>query len=145
MEVTKILKAIADETRFKMLKLLLQHNYCVRALARKLGLSESAISQHIKVLKEAGLLIGVKKGYYMHYDVDRDILRQLSTKIEELAAIERELCNPEKVGCKSSEQKICHVRKSGHKCSDEVKSICHGDDREEVGVENHGNCKCHKS
>jgi len=99
MEITKILKAVANETRFKILKLLLQHNYCVRALSKKLELSESAISQHIKVLREAGLLIGVKKGYYMHYDVDRNILQKLSSKIEELAAIEREVCNPEEEGC----------------------------------------------
>jgi len=89
MEITKILKAMADDTRFRILILLLQHNYCVRALSRKLELSESAISQHIKVLREAGLLIGVKKGYYMHYDVDRSTLHKLSSKIEELAAIER--------------------------------------------------------
>lgn len=94
MEITKVLKAIADETRFKMIKLLLQHNYCVTALSRKLKLSESAISQHIKVLREAGLLIGVKRGYFMHYDVDRDALRELSSKIEKLAAIEQEICNP---------------------------------------------------
>ncbi|MGI6585153.1 MAG: winged helix-turn-helix transcriptional regulator [Gracilibacteraceae bacterium] len=99
MEVTKILKAIADETRFKILTLLLQHNYCVRALSKKLELSESAISQHIKVLREAGLLIGVKKGYYIHYDVDRGTLRELSSRIEELAAIERKVCNPESVEC----------------------------------------------
>jgi len=48
MEITKILKAMADDTRFRILILLLQHNYCVRALSRKLELSESAISQHIK-------------------------------------------------------------------------------------------------
>ncbi len=92
MEITKLLKAIADETRFQMLILLLRHNYCVRALSRKLNLSESAISQHIKVLKEADLLTGVKKGYYMHYDVNRGTLREISFKIEELAAIEREVC-----------------------------------------------------
>jgi len=30
MEITKILKAMADDTRFRILILLLQHNYCVR-------------------------------------------------------------------------------------------------------------------
>src|SRR5690554_3693327 len=114
MEITKVLKAIADETRLKILKMLLKHNYCVRALSRKLELSESAISQHLKVLREAGLLVGVKKGYFMHYDVDRDTLKELSSKIEEFATIEREVCNPENVGCESSEQKRCHVQKSGH-------------------------------
>ena len=132
MEITKVLKAMADETRFKILILLLQHNYCVRALSRKLELSESAISQHIKVLREAGLLIGVKKGYYMHYDVNRNTLHKLSSKIEELTEIERKVCNPEHVGCESSERKMCHVKRSGCKCFNEVQSIYHGEDREEV-------------
>jgi ArsR family transcriptional regulator len=144
-EIVKILKAIADETRFKIIILLLQNNYCVRALSRKLELSESAISQHIKVLRKAGLLIGAKKGYYMHYDVDRGTLQKLSFKIEELAAIEREVCNPEKVGCESSERKMCHVQRSGHKSSNEVHSICRDEDREEGRVNKHGNCQCHKS
>lgn len=130
MEVTKVLKAIADETRFKILILLLQHNYCVRALSRKLELSESAISQHLKVLREVGLLVGEKKGYFMHYDVDRNTLHELASKIEELAAIEREVCNPENVGCESSERKRCHVQKSSHNCSNKVQSFCHDEDRE---------------
>lgn len=145
MEITKVLKAIADETRFKILILLLQHNCCVRALSRKLGLSESAVSQHIKVLREADLLIGVKKGYYMHYDVDRDTLRELSTKIKELAAIEREVCNPEKAGCESSERERCHVQRSGHKCSNKFQYSCQAEDREKGCVDNRGNCQCHKS
>lgn len=58
MDRSLVLKAIADETRMKILTLLLEHNYCVRALARSLELSEAAISQHLKVLREAGLLIG---------------------------------------------------------------------------------------
>jgi len=132
MEITKVLKAIADETRFKILILLLQNNYCVRALSKKLKLSESAISQHIKVLKEAGLLIGMKRGYYMHYDVDRSTLHKLSSKIEELAAIEREICDPENAGCKPSERKTCHVKRGGCKCSNEIQSIYHDEDREEV-------------
>jgi ArsR family transcriptional regulator len=123
---------MADETRFKILILLLQHNYCVRALSKILDLSESAISQHTKVLREAGLLIGVKKGYYMHYDVNRSTLHKLSSKIEELAATEREVCNPENAGSESSERKMCHVKRSGCKFSNEVQTIYHSEDREEV-------------
>jgi len=122
MEIIKVLKAIADETRFKILKLLLQHNYCVRALSRKLGISESAISQHIKVLKEVGLLEGVRKGYFMHYDVNRDILQKLAIEIKELAEIKREVCNTEK-----------------------VQFFCHNRDREKGCARGHGDCKGHKS
>lgn len=112
METVKVLKALADETRFKILLLLLQHNYCVRALSKKLGLTESAISQHLKVLREAGLLVGEKKGYYMHYDVDRKALRTLASKIEELTEIQREVCRPENMEGSKNHHGNCKCHKS---------------------------------
>lgn len=87
-----ILKAIADETRMNIIKLLLNYNYCVGALARRLNLTEAAISQHIKVLREANLLVGEKRGYFMHYDVNREQLRSIALEIEALVYIKREAC-----------------------------------------------------
>ena len=59
-------KALADENRLLLLRLLLRRNCCVRALARQLDISEAAVSQHLKVLREAGLIFGEKCGYFMH-------------------------------------------------------------------------------
>ena len=118
-----VLKAIADETRMKILILLLKHNYCVRALAENLELTESAISQHLKVLREAGLLNGEKRGYFMHYDVERAVLRELAGDIDALAAIKREACTQGKGGWRASEHEKCHVK---GKCSEEVIEFCHG-------------------
>ena len=58
MDNALVLKALADETRMKIITLLLSHSYCVRELASILELSEAAVSQHLKVLKGAGLLTG---------------------------------------------------------------------------------------
>ncbi len=124
MDKTKVLKAIADETRMKILTLLLKHNYCVRALANELGFSEATISQHLKILREVGLLIGEKRGYYMHYDVQRSVLHELAGEIHALAEIEREACNPEtRDDCPSIPESRCHKKS---KCSDEVQEFCHG-------------------
>lgn len=145
MDRTLVLKAISDETRMKILSLLLRHNYCVRALARKLKFSEGAVSQHLKVLRDAGLLIGEKKGYFMHYDVNRDVLHALAAEIEALASMERELCTPEEGKCPSSEQKHCHIQKQD--CSEEVREFCHGADSTKGGNghEHPGPCHCHES
>ena len=70
----KILKAIGEPRRFQLLQLMSDRSYCVRALAGKSGLSESAVSQHLKLLREAGLIYGVKKGYYTHYRLDKEAL-----------------------------------------------------------------------
>jgi ArsR family transcriptional regulator len=122
--MTLILKAIADETRMKILSLLLKHGYCVRALAQNLELTEATISQHLKVLREAGLLAGEKRGYFMHYNVEREVLRELAVEITALANIEREVCTPEQGGC-HSKQKSCHTK---GECSEETKEFCHGKD-----------------
>ncbi len=104
-----VLKALGDETRLKIIEILLEYNYCVRTLAEELGISEAAVSQHLKVLKEAGLLEGERRGYYMHYDVNRDVLHKLASKIEELAAIQRKPCNfKEKEGGKQDANHNCH-------------------------------------
>ena len=141
MDTRLILKAIADETRTKILTLLLRHNYCVRALARNLGLTEATISQHLKVLREAGLIVGVKKGYFMHYDVERGVLHELAQEIEALAVIERETCSPEQGGCRPAEHANCHAK---GECSDEAKAFCHGKDHGE-GDAHHGHCQCKES
>ena len=67
MEIEKILKALGEPMRFKIFKCLLERKHCVRSLSKKLGISESAISQHMKVMKEAGLVYGEKYGYHTHY------------------------------------------------------------------------------
>ncbi|OQB44684.1 MAG: HTH-type transcriptional repressor AseR [bacterium ADurb.Bin157] len=124
MDKTKVLKAIADESRMSILKLLLRHNYCVRALANELELTEATVSQHLKVLREAGLLVGEKRGYFMHYSVEREVLHELAKGIEALAAIEEEVCQPEECDdCLAEEKEECH--KKGE-CSNEVKEFCHG-------------------
>lgn len=96
-------------------------------MARRLDLTEAAISQHLKVLREAGLLIGEKRGYFMHYAVDREQLRALAEEIEALAEIEREACKPEAEDCMQEKRDRCHVHKSGKECSEEVHFACHGE------------------
>lgn len=89
MDTVMVMKALSDGTRFKIIEMLLSKNYCVQGISRKLGISESAVSQHIKILKEADLLIGTKSSYYVHYDVNRELLKTLSVAIALLSKIER--------------------------------------------------------
>ena len=108
MNRTLVLKALADETRMTMVSLLLGHRYCVRALARKLKLSEATISQHLKVLREADLVIGERRGYFVHYEVKRDILHQLAQDLEALAATQATDASSEGLG--SGAHESCSYR-----------------------------------
>ncbi len=88
-ELIEILKSLSDETRYNLIKLLLSHDYCVGALAKKMNISESAVSQHLKILRNAGIVKGDKRGYFTHYYVDRDFLKVAAKEIIELSELPR--------------------------------------------------------
>ena len=67
MELDRMMKALGEPMGLKIYQALLERKHCVRSLSKKLGISESAISQHMKVMKEAGLVYGEKFGYHTHY------------------------------------------------------------------------------
>jgi len=72
--------ALADPTRLKLVKLLSRqrepHALCVNALAGLLGVSQSAVSQHLRVLKSIGLVKGERRGYHVHYFINQDALER---------------------------------------------------------------------
>ena len=72
------LKALADESRFRIINLLLTHDLCVGALAGHLNISKAAVSQHLQILRKAGLVSGEKRGYWTHYRVDRSAILQIA-------------------------------------------------------------------
>ena len=103
----KILKALCEPKRFLLLQLMAERGYCVRALARRSGLSESAVSQHLKVLREAGLIWGEKKGYFTHYALDKEALGCVIGELEHLIKIKRMPCDGRFYGCSESEYLKC--------------------------------------
>jgi ArsR family transcriptional regulator len=111
-----ILKAIADETRLRLLRLLLTQDLCGKALARRLGVTEAAVSQHLKILREAGLIRGEKRGYWTHYIVQKEMFLQL---VRELQGMVRHTTLP---AGPCRRVRASHKRLSGK----EVKSMCCG-------------------
>ncbi len=74
-ETARVFKALSDETRLRLLTLLAEQGpdgaLCVGALARRLEVTQSAVSQHLAVLRMAGLVVDERRGYYVHYRVNR--------------------------------------------------------------------------
>ncbi|MFO7820286.1 MAG: metalloregulator ArsR/SmtB family transcription factor, partial [Halanaerobacter sp.] len=83
------LKALADKKRLKIVELLLKKDYCVKALAKEVEMSESAVSQHLKRLREVGLIVGEKRGYWVHYVVQVDEVVGLGQELIELTEQEQ--------------------------------------------------------
>lgn len=88
--IVKICKALGDESRVQLINLLLQRSYCVKALAKQIEISPSAVSQHLKILKEAGLVTGNREGYWVHYEVKREQILFFLESLEGFFAIKEE-------------------------------------------------------
>ena len=86
MDLAQMLKALGEPMRLKIFQALLARKHCVRSLSRKLGVSESAISQHIKVMKDAGLVYGEKYGYHTHYLPRQEAADFLALQFQQMQA-----------------------------------------------------------
>ncbi|MFW6140145.1 MAG: ArsR/SmtB family transcription factor [Acidobacteriota bacterium] len=84
-EQAALFRALADPTRLKLVKLLCRQRdpsaLCVNALAYRLGISQSAVSQHLRVLKALKLVKGERRGYRVHYFINGDEINRLRTLI----------------------------------------------------------------
>jgi DNA-binding transcriptional ArsR family regulator len=70
-ELALMFKVLAAPARIRMVQLLKSRALCVGALAKILEITPGAVSQHLAVLKEAGLVVAEKRGYFMHYRLDQ--------------------------------------------------------------------------
>jgi len=82
--MSQTLRILSVETRLRMMMLLRDRNLCVGALACRLGLTQGAVSQHLKVLRDAGFVTAEREGYYVHYRVDENELARRSVGISRL-------------------------------------------------------------
>ena len=71
-ELVRISKAISDETRIRMLKLLLEKDICVCEMQEIFPLSQSQVSRNLKALMDAGFLKRWHEGKCVVYVADRD-------------------------------------------------------------------------
>ena len=76
-EIRVQLKALGDSTRYKIIQYLREREHCPRSLALTLGISESAISQHMTVLRKAGLVSSYRHSYHIHYVLEKEKFQQV--------------------------------------------------------------------
>jgi ArsR family transcriptional regulator len=91
-QLTGQLHAVADPTRRRILKMLGQKGQCsigegtglcARDIEAKIKLSQPTISHHMKVLADAGLVIGSRRGQWMWYRRDEAAVKQMTRRIRE--------------------------------------------------------------
>ena len=87
-DLVKVFKALSDETRLKILLIISKRTICQKGISRHLGISDSAVSQHIKVLKESGIVTGIKQGYSVIYVINDDCFKEVKFFLKMINDIE---------------------------------------------------------
>ncbi len=75
-KTAELFKVLSVDKRIEIIEILKCGKKCVNALAEELEISQSAVSQHLRILRAAGLVEGDRVGYWVHYSLDRDALEK---------------------------------------------------------------------
>jgi DNA-binding transcriptional ArsR family regulator len=80
-EMVQVFKALSAGTRLRILKLIRNRHLCVNAITAQLPVSQPAVSQHLSVLREAGLVRREQYGSIVHYALDRGRLEDFKRTV----------------------------------------------------------------
>ena len=94
--MAEVFKALADPTRLRLIRMLasnMETRLCVADLAGKLGISQPATSQHLRVLKSIGILDSNRQGFRVYYSIDADALAAHKADLDTLFKMAFEKCS----------------------------------------------------
>ena len=83
-DLIKALKALSDETRLRILNILLERECCVCEVMQALDISESRASRNLGIIQEAGFLKARRDGTWMLYSVDWDATNRYAISLAKL-------------------------------------------------------------
>jgi DNA-binding transcriptional ArsR family regulator len=83
-ESAALFKLLSVDKRIEIVERLKKEPMSVNALAEALGITQSAVSQHLRVLKGAGLVKDERQGYWVYYSLNRDALEKCRQRLNRI-------------------------------------------------------------
>ncbi len=83
-DLIKAMKALSDETRLRILNLLLQKECCVCEVMQAMDISQSRASRNLRILQGAGFLKAQRHGAFILYSPDRDTANRYAASLARL-------------------------------------------------------------
>jgi DNA-binding transcriptional ArsR family regulator len=80
----RIFKVLSVGTRVEIIELLKDRPLCVNALAHTLGITQAAVSQHLRILRDADIVLADKRGYFVHYRINEKTLAEWNNTAKNL-------------------------------------------------------------
>ena len=87
-DLAHICKILSVDTRVRLLLLMKDRALCVGALSARMNVTQGAVSQHLRILRDAGLVVSEKRGYFVHYRVNKKTLNKFKSIIDRLLTTE---------------------------------------------------------
>jgi DNA-binding transcriptional ArsR family regulator len=83
-KLARIFKALSSDTRVRIVQLLRGRVLCVGALSAQLDVTQGAVSQHLRILRDAGLVVPERRGCHIHYRLDEKTVAKWGGAIGDL-------------------------------------------------------------
>ncbi|MFC1941646.1 ArsR/SmtB family transcription factor [Chloroflexota bacterium] len=118
-DLIKALKAISDETRLRIMNILLEKPCCVCEVMQALDISQTRASRNLGILQKAGFLKTRREGPWIVYSIERETTNQytgLLARILEESPVRGELLEKDK-------EKLKNARRVGPGCVDKGKGV----------------------
>lgn len=85
-EAAELFKILSVDKRIEIIELLKKQPMSVNAMAEVLGVTQSAVSQHLRVLKSAGLVRDERQGYWIYYSLNHETLERCRQRLNRVCA-----------------------------------------------------------
>lgn len=102
-ESAELFKILSVDKRIEIIEHLKKGDMSVNSLADALKITQSAVSQHLRVLKAAGLVKDERRGYWIYYSLNRKALEECRQRLNRVCTC----------GCMEGVRKIERVKTSG--------------------------------
>lgn len=83
-DLVKVFKALSDPMRVRILKILEKKKMCVCELTEVLKIGQPSVSHHLKILKDAGLVIDLRNGLWIDYELSKENYNKYAPRILKL-------------------------------------------------------------
>ena len=88
-KLVRIFAVLSVDTRLRIIGLLRERMLCVGALSSLLNVTQGAVSQHLRILRDADLVVPEKQGYYVHYRINEKTLAKWQNNIGKFLGIRK--------------------------------------------------------
>jgi len=86
MSTVSFAKALADETRQKIMRICCCESLSVNDIVDQTGVTQPTVSHHLKILREAGLVKVVRRGKEIYYSLNQDVMASSCCEVAEIFA-----------------------------------------------------------